>query len=72
MIWIWFIAKIIFNICFAAIQNGSKSNKVMSACYQLLGGWDYVKFTVECVMCMEKHISVEKMFTNGLTMGLPI
>ena len=31
-----------------------------------------MKFTEECVMCIEKLDSVQKMFTNGLNMGLPL
>ena len=31
-----------------------------------------MKFTEECVMCMEKNALVKKMLTNGLNMGLPL
>ena len=30
---------------------------------------NYMKFK-ECVMCTEKHVLVQKMFTDGLNMGL--
>ena len=31
----------------------------------------YEKFIEECTMCKEKQVLVQKMFTNGLNMGLP-
>ena len=31
-----------------------------------------MKFTEECMMCMEKNALVKKMLTNGLNMGLPL
>ena len=31
-----------------------------------------MKFTEECMMCMEKHAFVKKMLTTGLNMGLPL
>ena len=45
--WNWFIAKIILiskNICIEAIQNGSKSKRVIRAwteiCHQIFGDWE--------------------------------
>ena len=31
-----------------------------------------MKFTKEYVMCMGKHILIQKLFTNELNMGLPL
>ena len=80
--WNTFIARIFYkprkNICFLAIQSGSKlcsvpgSNKGLSSSFWWLGGTNHMKFTEECVIRTEKRVLVKKMFTNWLHIGFPL
>ena len=53
------------NICFESIQNCSKSNCAAGLNRGLLSNicWlriaSHVKFTEECMMCMERHVLVK-------------
>ena len=66
------------NICFEAIQNGSKSNNApglnrgLSSKFWWLRRANNVKFADECVKCMENHVLVKKRFINGWNMGLSL
>ena len=56
------------NICVEAIQNRSSTgkNRGMSTNFCWLRSANHVKFPEECLMCTEKHVLGEKMFTNRL------
>ena len=47
-------------------------NKGLLSSFWWLKSANHLKFTGECVMCMEKHDLVKKMFTNGLNMSLSL
>ena len=73
MVWNWFIVKIIY---FEAIQNDIKLNsdlvlkRGMSSNLWWLRSTNHVKFTEECVMCIEKkHVFIKKFFKKSLQMG---
>ena len=64
---------------FEAIQNGGKLNSVFSDLKRNLSSnlyglksANHMKFSEECVMCIEKHVSIKKIFTNELNMNLPL
>ena len=48
------------NICFVAIQYGSKSNNVSGLNFCWLGNANYVKFIEQSVMCTKKLVLVKK------------
>ena len=51
-------------------QNVPSLNRGLSNLWWLRS-INYVKFTKECAMWMDKHVLIRKIFTNGLNMGLP-
>ena len=68
-----FIGKI---ICFQAIQNDSKSNRMLQfwtkVCHQTLVSWEVqTMWNLQCDIYKESCFG-EKMFTNGLKMGLSL
>ena len=76
IVWNWFIVKINLisqNNFFEAIQRSSKShrlNRGMSSNFWWLRSTNHMKFTDECMMCIEKHVLVKKMFTDEVNMSL--
>ena len=60
------------NVFFEAIQNGSKSNRILHAwievCHQIFGDWEVQtmwNFSEECDVYKEAHFS-QNVFTEGL------
>ena len=79
IVWYWFVEKIVLshkNTCFEAIQNCGKAssapglNRGLPSNFCWLKSANHVKFIEECLMGVEKHVLVKKIFTDGLNMGL--
>ena len=55
----------------AANHSAPSLNRSLSLKFWWLRSANHVKFTEKCVMCIEKHNVVKKIFTNGISMNLP-
>ena len=65
------------NICFETIQNEGTIQTVLQAWTEMSSNFwwrseNRVRFTEECVIGAEKHVLVQKVFTNGLIIVLPL
>ena len=62
-------AKINILKLFKIAANQTGLNRGLSSNFWWLRSANHLKFTEECVMCMEKHVFVKKIFTNELNMN---
>ena len=76
IVWNWFIAIIILisqkylfwgYFKWGQIKQSSTGlNRGLSSNYWWLRSVNHVKFTEECILCIEKHVLIKKIFKNGL------
>ena len=53
-------------------QSAPCLNRGLSSNFVLLRSANNVKFIVECIICIENHVLVKKIFKNELKKSLPI
>ena len=80
IVWNWFLAKIILILQKYLFWDYSKwqqikqcvpgLNRGLCLSFWWLRSANHMKFTEECVICIEKLVLVKRIFINWLTMGL--